>query len=207
MEEPTSSFGLLERCRQGDSAAFSLLFRKYQGRLAVLIHYKLGEQQRRSGEVDDVLQETFLTAFRDLRSFDYRSPGCFMGWLAKIADHTVIDAARRQQRAKRRATEIVPLRSASNPQGPEPTDWQTPSRILSEQEALERLLDTLNALPDQYREVILAAKVEGLSTAEIAERLGKSREAVSLLLHRAVRRLRQLTVEPEADNGTANQKQ
>jgi RNA polymerase sigma factor (sigma-70 family) len=54
------------------------------------------------------------------------------------------------------------------------------------------LLGRLDALPPAYREVILLARMEGLSTGEVAERMGKSREAVSLLLHRALARLREL---------------
>jgi DNA-directed RNA polymerase specialized sigma24 family protein len=54
------------------------------------------------------------------------------------------------------------------------------------------LLDKLNALPEDYRQAILLMKVEGLSTPEAAERLGKSKEATALLLHRAVKRFRAL---------------
>jgi DNA-directed RNA polymerase specialized sigma24 family protein len=50
----------------------------------------------------------------------------------------------------------------------------------------------LSALPEDYRQAILMAKIEGLSTAEMAERLGKSREAVALLVYRAVKRFRAL---------------
>jgi RNA polymerase sigma factor (sigma-70 family) len=69
-------------------------------------------------------------------------------------------------------------------------DSKTPSRLLSQDEAFTSLLRDLDALPDDYREVILLIKVEGLSTQEAAERMGKSREAIALLLHRAIQRLR-----------------
>jgi RNA polymerase sigma-70 factor, ECF subfamily len=185
METPTSSFGLLERIRQGDRAAFDLLFDKYRRRLAVLIYYKLDPQLRRSMEVDDVLQETLLRAFRGIDTFQYRNPGSFLHWISRIADHVLIDAARYQGRARRDAGEQAPLR-------PEPLDTHTPSRILAEQEGLAALVARLDSLPDQYREVILLAKIDGLATAEIAARLGKSREATALLLHRAVARFRQI---------------
>jgi DNA-directed RNA polymerase specialized sigma24 family protein len=64
--------------------------------------------------------------------------------------------------------------------------------VLAEKEGYSSLLARLDSLPEQYREVILLAKVEGLETAEIAERLGKSREATALLLHRAVGRFRSI---------------
>jgi len=53
----------------------------------------------------------------------------------------------------------------------------------------------LDALPDEYRAVIIMAKLECLSTQEIAEKLGKSRAQVAVLLHRAVQRLRQMESE------------
>ena len=191
MAVPSSSSGLLERIRQGDEAAFDLLFKKHQHRLAVLIYYKLDRELRRFAEVDDILQETLLRGFRSLDSFEYRAPGSFLHWLSRIADNVIADTARFHQR-QRRAGEEVPFRSESNPEGPEPADSHTPSRELREQQGVAALLARLDALPAHYREVIVLAKIEGLSTAEVASRLGKSREATALLLHRAVARLRAL---------------
>jgi DNA-directed RNA polymerase specialized sigma24 family protein len=71
-------------------------------------------------------------------------------------------------------------------------DSMTPSRILRETEEVNTLIGKLSALPGHYREAILLAKVEGLSTAEVAERMGKSREAAALLVHRAVKRFRSM---------------
>lgn len=191
MESNTSSHGLVERVKQGDQDAFTQLFAKYRSRLAVLVHYKLGTNLRRDADVDDVLQETMLRAYRDIERFEYQTPGSFMSWLARIADHVMMDAARAQNRQKR-AGEHVRFRSESNPGGPEPADYNTPSRIFAENESLGRFVETLSRLPEDYRRVILLAKVEGLTTAEVAQRLGRSNEATSLLLHRAIKRLHAL---------------
>jgi RNA polymerase sigma-70 factor (ECF subfamily) len=188
----TSTFDLIERFREGDDAAFSLLFKKYRPRLAVLIRYKLSESLRRLVEIDDILQDVFLQASRDIANFTYRSPGSFMGWLSRIADHVIADLARAQARHKRDAGELVRFRSESNPAGPEPIDSTTPSRILDQNERAERLFARLEALPQDYRDAILMAKVECLSSAEIAVRLHRSREAVAVLLCRALQRLRTL---------------
>ena len=198
MSDVTSTFGLLERFKQGDQEAFALLFQKYRARLAVLIYYKLSEDLRRRIEVDDILQEVFFAASTQLDSFTYRAPGSFVAWLARIADHVIIDAARFESRQKRRAEEMLRFRSESNPLGPDPADSKTPSRLFAGQEALEQLLARLDALPESYREVILLARMEGLSTQEIAERMGKPRQSVSLLLHRALQRFRQLEDAPKS---------
>lgn len=185
VEPPTSSFRLLEKYRRGDQEAFTALFEKYRRRLAVLLHYKLGEDQRRSLEIDDLLQETFWAASRDLDRFEYRSPGSFLRWLSRIADHVIVDALRYQGRQKRDAGEPVT--------GIEPVDTKTPSRLLAEKEAVYALLRKLDALPQDYRQAIVLAKIEGVTTQELAERLGKSRANAALVLHRALRRFRELS--------------
>lgn len=186
----TSTFDLIQRFREGDDGAFGDLFRKYKPRLAVLIRYKLSESLREHFEVDDILQEVFLEASRDLEGFTYRSPGSFMGWLSRIADHVIADEARMQSRRKRDGGERVRLRSESNPLGPEPIDPTTPSRILLQRERAEALYARLDALPADYRAVILMAKVECLALAEMAKRLNRSREATAVLLCRALQRVR-----------------
>lgn len=192
MDSHTSTFGLIERFRQGDQDAFTSLFEKNRRRLAVLIHYKLSSEMRRHEDIDEIIQEVFLAAFQDLKQFEYRSPGSFIRWLSRIADHVITDAARFRNRQKRHAVEMVRFRSESSPEGFEPVDRHTPSRVLAEKEGLDRLLRRLDALPEQYRQVIIWAKMEGLSTQEMAELLGKSRDATSLLLHRAVQRFREI---------------
>ncbi len=187
MEPPTSTFTLLEKARNGDDEALSRAFEKSRRRLAVLIHFKLAP--RDSADAEDVLQETCLRALRAIDRFQYQSPGSFVRWLSSIAEHVIVDRARYRSR-ECRAGEEVPFRSASNPLGPEPADSRTPSRLFAQEEAMQRLLDRLAALPENYREAILMAKIEGLSTAEMAERLGKSREEVSQLVFRAVKRFR-----------------
>ena len=191
MNMPTTTWDLIDRFRRGDREAFTPLFEKYRRRLDVMIHYKLGPDKRGVENVEEVLQETFCAAFEDLQSFEYRAPGSFLNWLSRIADHIIVDSARKQNRLKRRA-QWTRFRSDTNPHGENPADSRSPSRILREQEEVEALIKNLNSLPEQYRQVILLAKIEGLSTKEVSERLGKPREAVALLLHRAIQRLRGL---------------
>ena len=190
MPTPTSTLGLVERAKGGDTEAFSLLFRKYRKRLAVLIHYRMSEQLRGKMEVDDLLQESFLAAAQQMARFDYRAPGSFFAWLAAIAQRTIVDAARFHGRQKRGDREHVHLKTAGDSSGVEPASFETPSRVFLREERLRDLLERMDALSDEQREVILLAKFAGLSTAEIAARMGRERGAVAVLLHRALHRLR-----------------
>jgi RNA polymerase sigma factor (sigma-70 family) len=169
----------------------SSLFEQYRRRLIVLVHFKLSPQSRERSEVEDVVQEVCLRAFRDVGRFTYRTPGSFLSWLSAIADHVIADRVRYRNR-ECRAGEEVPFRSESNPLGPEPADSRTPSRLLGQQEDVDRLLARLSDLPEDYRQAILLARIEGLSTAQVAERMGKSREQVALLVYRAVKRFGKL---------------
>lgn len=192
MDSATSTFGLVDRFKRGEIEAFSLIFRKYRRRLAVVIYYKMSAELRGMVEVDDVLQEVFLKAAQDMGNFRYESPGSLMAWLTRIAEHGLVDAARYQNREKRHAEEMVRFRSESNPGGPEPVDRETPSQVFARAENMQILLKKLDALPADYREMILLAKFEGLTTREISERVKKSRESVALTLHRALKRFRKL---------------
>ncbi len=190
MESPTSTFALLEKAKAGDEHALSLAFEKCRRRLEVLVYFKVSPREREFSELEDLVQETLLRAVRDIDSFSWQSSGSFLRWLSSIADHVIVDRIRYRNRGCRRGEEVR-FRSASNPLGPEPADSTTPSRLFAQQEAVQRLLKRLNQLPEDYREAILMAKIEGISTAEMAERLGKSREAVALLVYRAVKRFRE----------------
>ena len=190
MNTQTSTCDLVDRFKRGDQEAFSMLFGKYRRRLAVLVHYKMSAELRGKLEVDDVLQEVFLSAAQGLSRFTYQTPGSFMAWLSGIADHAIADAARHENRKKRRPKELLPFKSESNPNGAEPVDPRTPSQVFAQKESIENLLLKLDALPAEYRDVILMTKFEGLSTGEVSERLGKPRESVALILHRALKRLR-----------------
>jgi RNA polymerase sigma-70 factor, ECF subfamily len=188
----SSTFHLIERIQKGDPSAFSLLFAGHRRRLSVLIHYRLGAELRSKVEVEDILQETWLRAFREIGSFTHRGSGSFIRWLGTIAQHVIADQARHNGRQKRHAGELVPLRSDTNPNGGDAVDSGTPSRVLASKEAIDRLLRTLDALPPDYREIILLAKMECLPTSEIAQQLGRTREGTALLLHRALKRFRQI---------------
>lgn len=190
MSPSTTTFELIEQCRKGDQEAFRLLFEKYRGRLAVFLRYRLG--QRQAACLDDLIQETFFRGFRSLENFSYDKPGSFARWLFKIAEHAATDMARYEGRQKRSVQQNVPFRSPSNPAGPDPVETHTPSRELRHREELEELLSRLDRLPEQYRTAILLCKVEGLTTRELAQKTGKSPQGAALLLHRAVKRFRQL---------------
>jgi RNA polymerase sigma-70 factor (ECF subfamily) len=180
----TSTAALIERGRQGDSQALAVLFGQHTRRLLGFAHYRMGPELRGRYEAEDVVQETMLRAARDFSTFTYASPGAFYRWLTSIARHVMADLARHEGRLRRSPEELVAL------SGADLADTLTPSRIAAQREQIGQLVARLNDLPDDSREVVVLAKFEGLPPAEIALRLGRTREQVALLLHRALKRLR-----------------
>lgn len=190
---------LIRRARQGDRAAFDRLAVDNEGALRVLIALELGREVQGRVEVDDLLQETLLRAFRSLPQFRGQTAAEFRGWLARIAHHAVIDGARRLTAQKADCRREVPLledRSGGGEQPPllrEPISPVTPpSGNLRRLERLERLHEAIDTLSPDHREVVRLTFIDRLPAREVARRLGRSDKALSMLLLRALRSLREV---------------
>lgn len=170
---------LAARARAGDRKAFERLFGIFRERLERAVTARLGAELRAAMQTEDILQETALRALRSIGHFEWREEDSFLRWLLGIAEHILRDQADKQR-----------LRRA----GPLPPDQQattaSPSAASRREERLVRLEKALGVLPEEQREVILLARIDGLPVAEIARRLGLTPNAVSQRLWRALRKLR-----------------
>jgi len=170
---------LVAAIRGGDTPAFEKLMRRYNQRLFRAARGLL----RNDAEAEDVVQETFVRAFRHLEEFEGRSS--FATWLTRIA---VNEALARLKRARRfesadNEQEGRTLRVESSRPGPEEEAGSHELRSL--------LTAAVDALPDELRSIFVMREVEGMSTLEAAEILQISSEAVRVRLHRARAALRQ----------------
>ncbi len=156
---------LVRAAQAGDRDAFGKLYERY-GRMVhgiLLARVPLGE-------VDDLVQEVFLGAFRRIDAL--RDPRTFGGWLATIARNRAHDYHRRARETDE-LSEHMPA-----PDSPRA-------------EAVEALR-LLQSLPDAYRETLVLRLVEGMSGADIAARTGLTPASVRVNLHRGMQRLREL---------------
>jgi RNA polymerase sigma-70 factor (ECF subfamily) len=169
----------LERARQGDRAAFDELAGACRDRLRTLVRFRLGASLRREVDPEDVVQETLLRAFRTIGRFTSRSEDSFFRWLSGIARNVILERCRSVQPAADLDALDTQAESAS------------PSRALRRRERLDRLQRALNELSPEYRRVLRGVLVEKLPLTEIARRMGRTPNAVSLLLLRANRKLRE----------------
>jgi RNA polymerase sigma-70 factor (ECF subfamily) len=155
---------LVRRVQRGDSAAFDLLVRKYQHRIAALI----GRYVQDWSECQDVAQETFIRAYRAIGSF--RGDAQFYTWLHRIAVNTAKNHLVSSNR--RPPTDDVDIDDAEQfDSGIRLRDNDTPERELMRQQLEQTVLRAVEALPEELRVAITMREVEGLSYDEIAVRM------------------------------------
>ncbi len=173
---------VVERVRAGEVSLFELLMRRYNQRLFRVIRSVNTDDL----EAEDVLQDTWLHAFEHLGQFEGRSS--FATWVTKIALH---GALRRQQQRKR----LVALDDVNGEMTAEAEQASAtandPEKQAFQGEIRQVLQSAVDRLPSAYRVVFMLRKVEQMSTAETAECLNLSEEAVKTRLHRSRSLLRQ----------------
>jgi RNA polymerase sigma-70 factor (ECF subfamily) len=152
----------------------------------------MGRELRFKLESMDLVQDTLMCALRDLGDFTYKDEGDFLRWLSKIVENRLRDNVDKLHADKRDIRKEVRLDDQEQTTGSGlvrtagPIDVTTPSVIMSRKEEMDKLEKAIDALKPEYREVIVLKRLEGLSYKEIGERLGKSADAIGMLLSRAM---------------------
>jgi len=172
---------LVERSRGADVEAFEELVRRWSERVWRLALRITGN----AADAEEVLQETFLSAYTKLGTF--RGQSAFGSWLYRIAANRALMLLRtKRTRSEVDLEEVLPAfdenGKISNPATPLVWDQGDPVHRKRVAAALEA---ALVELPDTYRVVFLLRDVEGLDTADVAEALELSVPAVKTRLHRA----------------------
>ncbi len=189
-----STIRLVHAAQSGQRAALDLLFERYLPRVRQVVALRLGRSVRILGDVDDVVQDALMKAFRGLQGFEERSEGTFCNWLSRCAEAAVVDAVR-HERARKRGGAKVPRISELDPgdlsssifAGSEPT----PSNVARGKELNEKIERALLSMEPHQRELIILRKLEGMSYAEIGTALGIKKEVtVRVACTRALRKLK-----------------
>jgi RNA polymerase sigma-70 factor, ECF subfamily len=158
----------VEQAKEGDADALRFLYLRY----ADNVYGYVCSIVRDEHEAEDVTQQVFAKLLGSLTRYQPRTVP-FSAWILRVAHNAAIDHMR-----SRRPVPVEEVR------GPEPADDG------SSRERFRDLRVALDALPKEQREVILLRFLVGLSPREIAERMGRSEDAVNGLQHRGRRRLR-----------------
>ena len=185
MTDPASESGdeaLVARAAAGDAASFEALVGRHQHRV-----YRLACRLTSETEAADVVQETFLHAYRHLATF--RGDARFSTWLYRIATNAAL--MHRRARARRPAESLdafLPHFDADGRHVDTPEMLRVVSRLDEQldRDALARQARTaLDRLPELYREAFVLRDLEELSTAHVAEVLGVEPATIRQRVHRA----------------------
>jgi RNA polymerase sigma-70 factor (ECF subfamily) len=179
---------LLERIRKGDESAMDLFLRRHRSDLAGHVRRLLTPDLRRRVSVDDVVQEACLAAFRRLPELEFRGDGPLRAWLRKIAELKVKAAVQRHAGTAKRDAGREVSRGGRPDTAHFPGPGRSPSEHAASAELAERVGEAMESLPEDYREVLRLAFEERLPLRLVAERMGRSREAVKKLYGRALAR-------------------
>lgn len=179
---------LLQRLRSGDDAAFSELVQTHGPRLLSVLQRYLPQDH----DCQDALQETFVSAFKAITQFH---GGSSLGtWLHRIAVNCALMRIRSQKRSRERPIEdFLPQFLADGHRQNPGSAWAiTDDSAIADNETRELVRQSIEALPESYRLVLLLRDIEERTTEETAELLELSVANVKTRLHRARQALREL---------------
>ena len=189
---------LVERVGNGDRDAVDPLLEKYLPGLRAFLRLRSGKLLRDKESVSDLAQSVCRDVIENLGRFRYTGEAAFKQWLFTTAARKVADRYEYWNAAKRDARREVaqPGDIAATQADKQLLDaygaFCSPSRHAIAREELARVENAFEQLPEDQREVVILARLVGMSRAEIAEQTGRTEGAVRTLLWRALARLAEI---------------
>jgi RNA polymerase sigma-70 factor (ECF subfamily) len=173
------------QARDGDSGAFRVLVERHSRNLFRLAYRMTGHQE----DAEDVVQETFLRAYRQLAKFDDRAS--FGTWLYRIAANCSLDLIRaRKRRSENRENHESPVEGAPDPMQSLADGAPTPERLALSGEVQRRVAGALDDLSEMERAAFVLRHYEGMCIDDISRTLGVQPNAAKHSVFRAVQKLR-----------------
>lgn len=169
----------IAKIKNGEFEAFEALVEKYQAR----VFRHLRKLVKDSSQAEDLLQETFLNAYRGLGGFTGTSS--FSTWLFRIATNTALMFLRKHRPETVEYDDHIGVPQDTSPVSPSTEFISTPLDILLSDEGRKMIEEAIDRLPLMYRSVIVLRDVEGFSLQEVSEIMDSSLAAVKSRLHRA----------------------
>jgi RNA polymerase sigma-70 factor (ECF subfamily) len=174
---------LVQRALARDKEAFRAIMARYNQRL-----YRLARSIVRSeSEAEDVVQEAYLRAFAKLATF--RGESALSTWLSRIVINEALGSLRKKRRRDSPSIDDE-AHKAKIIRFPGNTAREDPEREMAQRQILKLVEETTDLLPEEFRLVLVARAIEGLSIEETAELLGIKPETVKTRLYRARQLLR-----------------
>ena len=180
---------LIQQFRDGDEFALKALLARHEPRLRGILGQRLPVSMRRKLSVEDILQETWLTAYTRIPEFEARHGGSFKAWIEQIAVFKLREQIRMYRNTAKRGAADEVTRGARPDTVLFAGNGPSPSEAAIGEELRLIAIRALRELPDDYRRVIELVQVEQLTLRQAGERMGRSREAMKKLYGRALAKL------------------
>ncbi len=176
---------MVARIQAGEHDVWNDLYKHYRDALLLTVRCRLGPRLRARLDSEDILQSVFGDALRELDRFEWRGEGSLRHFLGTLVTHKVRNHVRKLETKKRKGE--VPLTGGIE---------AVPDRLAYQNKVVfDRLDRCIRQLPEDMAEVVLLRKIEGLSSQEAGEILGKTDAAVRKIYSRAMKRLASLMTE------------
>jgi RNA polymerase sigma-70 factor, ECF subfamily len=182
---------LLKAVLAGDGTAYRGLVEKYQGRVFAMVYGMVRNRE----DARDITQEAFVKAYRNLGSF--RLEAGFYTWLYRIAMNLAIDFTRKRKRRETGGFDEGIATREEDGTIAEIHHEDGPSRQLERKQLFTRIMDAMEQLPEDQRQVILLRELEGLQYKEIADVMGIPEGTVMSRLFYARKELQKLLASSE----------
>ena len=175
---------IVQRVQAGDKLAFNLLVSKYHRRVSRLLTRMVRNQE----DIEDVVQETFIKAYRAIGNF--RGDSAFYTWIYRIAINTAKNLLVTQGRRPSTLKESNEGDGETFEDNAALSNIDTPESLYQTKQIGEAVNEAMSALPEELRAAIVMREIDGLSYEEIAEamncpigtvrsRIFRAREAIS----------------------------
>lgn len=159
-------FALVQRVQAGDKKAFNLLVSKYHRRVGRLLARMLKNQE----DIDEVVQESFIKAYRAIASF--RGDSAFYTWIYRIAINAAKNLLVQQGRRPSTPNELIEGEDETFEHQHALSTIDTPESLIQTKQIGAAVNEAIEALPEDLRAAILMREIEGLSYEEIAQSMG-----------------------------------
>ena len=179
---PQTDAATVALARDGNSEAFRALVDQHSRAVYRLAHRMTGNPS----DAEDVVQETFLKAYRQLGRFESRAN--FGTWLHRIAVNCSIDLIRSRPH-REAAHDAADLEEIGTP-GTQDTTQRTPERLMLSTEVQDRITEAMSTLSQRERAAFVLRHFEGHSIDDISRSLGLKANATKHSIFRAVRKMR-----------------
>jgi RNA polymerase sigma-70 factor (ECF subfamily) len=188
---------IIGRVLSGDYDAFEILVDKYEGR----VYRHLRKMVNNNDLAADLLQETFLSAYKGLKGFAGSSS--FSTWLFRIATNAALMYLRKNRPEIVEYDDHIRANAESAIVAASPELVGTPFDILLSAEGCKKIEEAIDNLPVLYRSAIVLRDVEGFSLEEVARIMNSSVAAVKSRLHRARNAVREALATYYSERGAS----